>query len=260
VHRGAQGRTPAQKHCDSEVSYNSRRGPQWDYDSQVDSRRAPQHNYESEVSYDYRRGSSAQYAESGSVGPAPEERKARKAEYGEELRRQMEAEKQKKEEMKRYWKGEDMVGPSPSPAQNRAMQTRQEYVSEMPRHTAQAEPEYSARSGPSYARNSDEPPSFEGVSLNRLQQMFSESKQRMANMKQDDVDDAYLQSSAMVPDSYRDAPDFRKPHNRASFPRANSGSTTASSSRYSQAFDDGASDAGSDGIPLGADWSSFNQY
>jgi len=82
--------------------------------------------------------------------------------------------------------------------------------------------------------------SFEGVSVDRLQQMFRKSKERMANAKQDAVD-AY------------------NPNPSASISRANSGSTTASSSRRNQGFGDGASDAGSDGLPLGAEWYSFNQ-
>lgn len=121
---------------------------------------------------------------------------------------------------------------------------------EVPRHTL-VESECGAKS---------ELQSFEGVSVDRLQQMFRKSKERMAKINQDDVDGYLPQSSVWVSDSRRVVADSQKACGRVSISRANSGSTTASSSKYNQAFDDGASDTGSDGLPLGAEWYSFNQH
>lgn len=152
-------------------------------------------------------------------------------------------------------------GPPCQSVHRRGKGAAQGYVSEMPRHTLLAESEYNARrSLPAKPCNSQKRQSFEGVPVDRLQQMFRESKERMARMKQDDVDAYYAQSSIAMPDSCRVASDFRDPHAWVSMSRANSGSTTASCSRYGHVCDDVASDAGSDCLPLGAEWSSFNRH
>lgn len=87
--------------------------------------------------------------------------------------------------------------------------------------------------------------SFEGVGAKRLQQMFQASKQRTARIPEHEMDMYYAESSSGF---YKQS--------------KSSVSTTASSSagRSNRGFDDSFSDADSDCLPLGAEWSNFNQH